>query len=79
MLDTERHNQLVDAVFGLVQKINQNGKTILLVEQNARMALEISNTGFIIETGRIVMHDRAEVLLASDEVRKIYLGKRNLR
>lgn len=67
---------LVDAVFELVQKINQNGKTVLLVEQNARMALEIADTGFIMETGRIVMQERAEVLLHSDEVRKIYLGEK---
>ena len=70
---------LVDMLFGLVQKINQNGKTILLVEQNAQLALEIANTGFIIESGRIVKQDRAEALLASDEVRKIYLGKRSLK
>ncbi len=67
---------LVDAVFELVQKINKNGKTVLLVEQNARMALEIANTGFIMETGRIVMQERAEVLLHRDEVRKIYLGEK---
>jgi branched-chain amino acid transport system ATP-binding protein len=70
---------LVDAVFELIQKINKDGKTVLLVEQNARKALEIADTGFIIETGRIVMQDRAEVLLHSDEVRKIYLGERNLK
>ncbi len=69
---------LVDTLFDLIRQINKRGTTILLVEQNARMALEIADTGFIIETGRIVMRDRAETLLHSDEVRKIYLGERTL-
>jgi branched-chain amino acid transport system ATP-binding protein len=69
---------LVDNLFHLIRQINKRGTTILLVEQNARMALEIADTGFIIETGRIVMRDRAETLLHSDEVRKIYLGERTI-
>jgi len=69
---------LVDSLFGLIRQINERKTTILLVEQNARMALEIAHTGFIIETGRVVMKDRAENLLQSDDVRKIYLGEKNL-
>jgi branched-chain amino acid transport system ATP-binding protein len=67
---------LVDSLFHLIGQINDKGTTILLVEQNAKMALEIADTGFIIETGRIVMRDDAERLLHSDDVRKIYLGER---
>jgi branched-chain amino acid transport system ATP-binding protein len=69
---------LVDGLFNLIEQINDKGTTILLVEQNAKMALEIADTGFIIETGRVVMRDKAETLLHSDAVRKIYLGERNL-
>jgi len=69
---------LVDSLFDLIEQINDKGTTILLVEQNAKMALEIADTGFIIETGRVVMRDKAETLLHSDDVRKIYLGERNL-
>jgi len=69
---------LVDSLFGLIRQVNERKTTILLVEQNARMALEIAHTGFIIETGRVVMKDRAEALLQSDDVRKIYLGEKNL-
>ena len=65
---------LVDGVFELIEKIHAHGTTVLLVEQNAKMALEIADTGFIIETGRIVMKDKAQALLQSDEVRRIYLG-----
>jgi branched-chain amino acid transport system ATP-binding protein len=69
---------LVDSLFVLIEQINDKGTTILLVEQNAKMALEIADTGFIIETGRVVMRDKAQTLLHSDDVRKIYLGERNL-
>ena len=69
---------LVDSLFVLIEQINDKGTTILLVEQNAKMALEIADTGFIIETGRVVMRDKAQTLLHSDDVRKIYLGEGNL-
>jgi len=65
---------LVDSLFDLIEKINKSGTTFLLVEQNAKMALEIADMGFIIETGRVVIKDRADVLLRSDDVRRIYLG-----
>ena len=67
---------LVEAIFGIVQDINRQGTTILLVEQNARMALRVAHRGYVIQTGRIVVHDAAAELLRSDLVRKTYLGER---
>lgn len=66
---------LVETIFTLIKEINKQGMPILLIEQNARMALMIAHRGYILETGRIVQSDRAEVLLNSDEVRKAYLGE----
>ncbi len=67
---------LVEAIFRIVQDINRQGTTILLVEQNARMALRVAHRGYVIQTGRIVVHDAAAELLRSDLVRKTYLGER---
>ena len=67
---------LVDAIFRIVQDINRQGTTILLVEQNARMALRVAHRGYVIQTGRIVLHDAAAALLRSDLVRKTYLGEK---
>ena len=67
---------LVDAIFRIVQDINRQGTTILLVEQNARMALRVAHRGYVIQTGRIVLHDDAAALLRSDLVRKTYLGEK---
>ena len=67
---------LVEAIFRIVQDINRQGTTILLVEQNARMALRVAHRGYVIQTGRIVLHDAAPELLRSDLVRKTYLGER---
>jgi branched-chain amino acid transport system ATP-binding protein len=67
---------LVDAIFHIVQDINRQGTTILLVEQNARMALRVAHRGYVIQTGRIVLHDAAAELLRSDLVRKTYLGEK---
>jgi len=66
--------QMVQAIFRVVKDINAEGTTILLVEQNAHMALVTANRGYVMETGRIVMHDEAKALLASDRVKKAYLG-----
>ncbi|KJF27656.1 ABC transporter ATP-binding protein [Clostridium aceticum] len=66
---------LVEMIFELVKEINLQGTTILLIEQNARMALMIANRGYVIETGKIVLEDSADQLLVSDEVRKAYLGE----
>ena len=67
---------LVDTIFKIIQDINRQGTTILLVEQNARMALRVANRGYVMQTGRIVLHDTAADLLRSDLVRKTYLGEK---
>jgi branched-chain amino acid transport system ATP-binding protein len=67
---------LVDAIFKIVQEVNWQGTTILLVEQNARMALRVAHRGYVIQTGRIVLQDAAVELLRSDLVRKTYLGEK---
>ena len=67
---------LVETIFKIVQDINRQGTTILLVEQNARMALRVAHRGYVIQTGRIVVHDAASELLRSDLVRKTYLGEK---
>jgi len=67
---------LVDAIFKIVEDINRQGTTILLVEQNARMALRVAHRGYVIQTGRIVLQDVAAELLRSDLVRKTYLGEK---
>ena len=65
---------LVEQIFEIIQKLNQAGTTILLVEQNARMALSIANRGYVLETGRVVSSASAQELLHDDAVRKAYLG-----
>ena len=65
---------LVQEVFKIIKEINQTGTTILLVEQNARMALLIANRGFVLETGRVMLVDTAANLLANDEMTAHYLG-----
>jgi branched-chain amino acid transport system ATP-binding protein len=67
---------LVETIFGIIRDINQMGTTILLVEQNARMALRVAHRGYVIQTGRIVLHDAGAALLRSDLVRKAYLGEK---
>ena len=67
---------LVETIFRIVQDINGQGTTILLVEQNARMALRVAHRGYVIQTGRIVLQDAATELLRSDLVRKTYLGEK---
>ena len=65
---------LVDLIFELILKINKRGTTILLIEQNANMALQIADRGYVLETGRVTMTDDARKLQADDNVRKAYLG-----
>jgi branched-chain amino acid transport system ATP-binding protein len=67
--------QVVEKVFEVIQEINAEGVPILLVEQNAQMALQASNRGYVIETGEIVLDDDAKRLLGNDQVRKAYLGE----
>ena len=65
---------LVQEIFKIIKELHEQGLTILLVEQNARMALSIADQGYVLENGRIKMHDKADELLRNDEVRKAYLG-----
>lgn len=64
----------VDIVFEKIKEINNNGTTILIVEQNARMALEHADRGYVFEIGKIAFEDKAKNLLENDEVRKLFLG-----
>jgi branched-chain amino acid transport system ATP-binding protein len=67
----------VKKIFGIIKQINEEEKTtILLVEQNAKMALELASHGFILEVGRIVMDDSTEVLRKNPDVQEFYLGVR---
>ncbi len=65
---------LVKEIFEIIKDINARGTTILLVEQNANMALSIANRAYVIETGEIVLEGTAEQLINSEEVKKAYLG-----
>ncbi len=65
---------LVDEIFKIIVDLNKAGVTILLVEQNAQMALSIANRGYVLETGKVVMTADAKDLLNDDSVRKAYLG-----
>jgi branched-chain amino acid transport system ATP-binding protein len=65
---------LVEEIFRVVQELNQQGATVLLVEQNARAALRIAHQGYVLETGRVVMSASARELLSDEAVRKAYLG-----
>ena len=65
---------LVKEIFHIIQDINKDGTTILLVEQNAKMALEIADRAYVLETGKISLEGTGEELSASEEVRKAYLG-----
>jgi branched-chain amino acid transport system ATP-binding protein len=66
--------QMVQTIFRVIREINAEGTTILLVEQNAHMALVTAHRGYVMETGRITIHDDTKALLASDRIKKAYLG-----
>ena len=65
---------IVDQVFDTVVEINKSGTTVLLVEQNANQALRIAKRGYVIETGEVVLEDRADALMQNPQVREAYLG-----
>ena len=65
---------LVKQIFTIIEEINKTGTTILLVEQNANLALSIADRGYVVETGRIVLSGTAEELNASEEIKNAYLG-----
>lgn len=65
---------IIQQIFSIIEKINLDGTTVFLVEQNANQALRIASRGYVMETGRIVMEDAADKLLKNEKVRKAYLG-----
>ncbi len=67
--------QVVERVFDVIAEINSEGTPVLLIEQNAQMALSAASRGYVIETGEIVLEDDAKKLLGNDQVRKAYLGE----
>jgi branched-chain amino acid transport system ATP-binding protein len=67
--------KIVAQIFQIIREIQQRGATILLVEQNAHMALRVANRAYVMQTGRIVLEGSGEELLRSEEVRKAYLGE----
>ncbi len=68
---------LVREIFRIITNINQEGTTILLVEQNAKMALAIADYGYVLETGRIVLSDTPKALMENEDVKEFYLGIRS--
>ena len=66
---------LVEQSFELIQEINQQGVSIFMVEQNANMALSIADRGYVLQTGRIVLSDKANSLLNNEQMRQAYLGR----
>jgi branched-chain amino acid transport system ATP-binding protein len=65
---------IVTRIFNIIREINRQGTTILLVEQNANMALHVAQRGYVLETGKIVLEDTAEHLIKNEQVKKSYLG-----
>lgn len=65
---------IIRQIFSIIRKVNEEGTTVFLVEQNANQALKIAHRGYVMETGRITMHDTGERLLADKAVRAAYLG-----
>ena len=65
---------LVESSFEIIQKVNQEGVTVFVVEQNANMALSIADRGYVLQLGRIVLHDEAQSLLNNEMMKKAYLG-----
>ncbi len=65
---------IIRQIFSIIEKVNTDGTTVFLVEQNANQALRIAHRGYVMENGRIVMEDKAQTLLESKEVREAYLG-----
>jgi branched-chain amino acid transport system ATP-binding protein len=66
---------VVQTIFDTIRDINEQGMTVLLVEQNAAQALSLAHRGYVIETGKIVLEDQASALLENEQVRKAYLGE----
>ena len=67
--------QIVVQIFEVIKELNEQGMSVLLVEQNARMALKVAHRGYVLETGRITLTDRADALLHDPRIREAYLGE----
>ncbi|MBY0456645.1 MAG: ATP-binding cassette domain-containing protein, partial [Gemmataceae bacterium] len=67
--------QIVVQIFDVIRDLNKQGVSVLLVEQNARMALKVAHRGYVLETGRITCTDKADVLLHDPRIREAYLGE----
>ena len=65
---------IIRQIFEIIREVNTKGTTVFLVEQNANQALKIAHRGYVMETGRITMQDKASNLLTNPEIRKAYLG-----
>ncbi len=65
---------MVDEISEVIRKINREGVTVLFIEQNVERALALAHRGYVLESGRTVLHGRSEELLRSPEVRRIFLG-----
>ena len=65
---------IIRQIFSIIRKVNDEGTTVFLVEQNANQALKIADRGYVMETGRITLHDKGEKLLANEDIRRAYLG-----
>lgn len=66
---------VVKGIFDIIKEINKRGVTILLIEQNANMALKTAHIGYVLETGEITLRGMGQELLANESVKKAYLGK----
>ena len=66
---------IVQSIFDIIQQINREGTTVLLIEQNANMALKVADYGYVMETGRISLTGTGTELLANEQVKELYLGK----
>ena len=66
---------VVKGIFSIIKEINTSGTTVLLVEQNAHMALSIANRAYVLETGKIVLEGNSKELLSNDAIRSAYLGE----
>lgn len=65
---------IISQIFEIIRKVNDEGTTVFLVEQNANQALKVADRGYVMENGRITLHDKGDRLLANEKVRKAYLG-----
>ena len=66
---------IVQGIFDIIQQINKEGTTVLLIEQNANLALKVADYGYVMETGRISLTGTGAELLANEQVKELYLGK----